>query len=77
MIKQVTIGYHALIREGKKHDVRVGFPGDGPYVDVVATPLVGHRVLTDQSKDEPGTYAMRGETTLGKLFLSLLMVAGG
>ena len=73
MVKQLTIGHHALIRASNAKSVVVGFPGDGPYVDVVAIPLRGHRVSADPKKDEPGEYALRGKTLAGDLFLSLLM----
>lgn len=75
MLKQVTCGYHSLIRAASQKSVVVGFPGDGPYVDVTAVPLRGHRVSTDPSKDESGEYALQGKTLAGNLFLSLL-VAG-
>ncbi len=74
-IKQVTIGYHALIRASKEKGVLVGFPGDGPHVDVAAVPMRGHRVSSDAARDEPGEYALRGTSLAGDLFLSLL-VAG-
>lgn len=76
MLKQVTIGYHALNRAASRHNVVVGFPGDGPFVDVEATPLVGHRVSQDPEVDEPGTYAVAGRTLAGNLFLSLLLAGG-
>lgn len=75
MLKQVTVGYHALIRTASSQGILVGFPGDGPHVDISASPLRGHRVSADPSKDEPGEYAVRGVTLAGDLFLSLL-VAG-
>lgn len=75
MIKQVTIGYHALIRSASEQGILIGFPGDGPHVDVQASALRGHRVSGDPSKDEPGEYAVRGLTLAGDLFLSCL-VAG-
>jgi hypothetical protein len=70
--KRVKVGYHALIRAGLRQGVRVGHPGDGPYVDVVATPLRGHRVSSDPRRDEPGEYAIRAVTKEGRAFLSTL-----
>lgn len=74
MLKQVSIGYHALIRSASEQGILVGFPGDGPHVDIIASPLRGHRVSGDPNKEEPGEYAVRGLTLAGDLFLSLLMV---
>ena len=75
MLKQVTIGRGALVRAASARNVVVGFDGDGPHADVHASPMRGHRVSSDPTRDEPGEYAVRGTTLAGELFLSLL-VAG-
>ncbi|MGH9920389.1 MAG: hypothetical protein ACRD6W_16165 [Nitrososphaerales archaeon] len=73
MLKTVTCGRGLLLRTARQKHIVVGEPGDGPHVDVVATPLRGHRVSADPAKDEPGEYALSGKTLAGDLFLSLLV----
>lgn len=64
MIKVVTIARSTLERAAGKHGVGLAFDGQGDAVDVQARTLGN------------GTVAVRGNSLVGDLFLSLLMVGG-
>ncbi len=60
----LTETYHGIIRTLTRAGLRVGMPGDGPYVDVVATPTHGHHV------NDPCAYSLQAVTEAGRAYLA-------